>query len=216
MILSLFLCFRLVPSSSEIRGPHYKSPWLPTSTGWPRPSIRKKWSLIYSRDLLLSFALSAFFQKRPNKPWLSRGDIRTAPSKMQNNGFCVAPRNSMPLRLRFVLVTTSCQHLESICPFQKATQTELPVTRMGPSDVVWGRMGRDPCQLGGIGSEPDYPIRRDNLSWGHKLNRGEIIFFLNNLTLAMSVKALRKILELLGAFLNLCFGRYCFYFELYL
>lgn len=58
-------------------------------------SIRKGWSLIHSRDLILSFALLEFSQKRPNKPCLAGGGIRATPSKLQNKGLCVALGNSM-------------------------------------------------------------------------------------------------------------------------
>lgn len=60
-----FFCFRLLPSISEIRGPHYKALVLSTAWVWSRHSIGKEWWLIHSRDLLLSFALLVFSRKDP-------------------------------------------------------------------------------------------------------------------------------------------------------
>lgn len=168
-------------------------------------SIRKGWSLIHSRDLIVSFALLEFSQKRPNKPCLAGGGIRATPSKLQNKGLCVALGNSI-LHSDSGLVwwppavnSTSGIHFL----LGKATQTELPIPIIGPSDVAKGAWG-SPEGWERIGAVPDYPIGRVYLSWEHQLTRRHQKII--KITLDILVKASRKILELLGIFLNLSFG----------
>lgn len=187
----------------------YKSPLLPTISRVVQAQHRKGVVTNSQQRFTPQLCPLGSFQKRPNKPCLlSRGGTNVSLSELQNRGLSVTLNKChAPLRVKSALTATSCQYLGYICPFQKKTHPD----RIACS-CAWaqwcglGRMGRDPVSWEGIGSVPDYPLRRGNLSWRDQLNRGVKKSIWNNLTLDILVKASRKLLELTGAFLHFCFN----------
>lgn len=144
----------------------------PQYEGGLGPASKRGWSLIHSRDLILSFALLEFSQKRPNKPCLTGGGIRATPSKLQNKGLWVALGNSMLHSDSGLVWWPPAVNIWNPFPTWKSHPDRTAIPIIGPTDVAkraWGSPeGRE-----GTGSLPDCPIRGVNLSWGHWLNRGD-------------------------------------------
>lgn len=206
MILS-FICFRSVSSASEIQGP-INPLCCPQSQGWSRPSIGKEWSLIHNRDLLFSFAPSAVSRNDPTNHASSVGvapmfpfqSCRTEASLWLLINAMLHSESSLPWRPPAVYIWDTFAHSKTTHP------DRIAYSRAWAQWCGLGRMGRDPVSWEGIGSVPDYPLRRGNLSWRDQLNRGVKKSIWNNLTLDILVKASRKLLELTGAFLHFCFN----------
>lgn len=139
------------------------------------------------------------FQKRPNKPRL--GAIRASPSKLQNKNLCVTLRHSM-------------LHLDSGLPWwlpavniwNPFTHSKEPPRQnclIGPRDVVRGGRGGTPWWLGGDWVSARYSSKKRQPELRALAQCGCQIFLSNNFTVDLLVKASRKILELMEAFLVL-------------